>query len=43
MYIVRTLVQAQREVPVSNQDNVLGEGTTVDRYEPVKWAAPVDG
>jgi hypothetical protein len=47
LYTARTLVRARPRVPVTimiltNQDQVIGEGTTIRHGEPVTWAALVD-
>jgi hypothetical protein len=47
LYTATTLVRARPRVPVTimivtNQDQVIGEGTTIRHGEPVTWAALVD-
>jgi hypothetical protein len=47
LYIARTSVRARPRVPVrimnvTNQDQVLSEGTTIGHGKPVTWAASVD-
>jgi hypothetical protein len=47
LYIARTLARALprvrvRIINVTNQDQILGEGTTIGHGEPVTWAASVD-
>jgi hypothetical protein len=46
VFIARTLVRARPRVPVrimnvTNQDQVLSEGTTIGHGEPAMWAATI--
>lgn len=48
LYIARNLNQAQQEVSIRiinmcNQDQVLGEGTTLRHCKLVMWVAPANG